>query len=299
MLCNNRRMLRKLPSLLLETSFEWIEDNGPTLAAALAYYTLISLAPLLLLVAGIAGYLSGDAVARESVISQIRSFSEVQVAEAADSILKAAAVSRDGTFFDALLGIIPLLIGASGVLHQVRESLNLIWNVRLPAASWTHSLKRRLLSFALVMAAGALAAVSLTASTALSAASDRIASWLLIAPPILQFWNQLISFSLLVLLFSLMFRYLADVRFPWMDTVAGALTAALLFTAGKSAIALYLGKSGATSIFGAAGSVVAVMIWIYYSTLIFFFGAELTQVLARNRAAPAKPQDASTQTAGA
>lgn len=260
-----------------------MSDRAPRLAAALAYYTILSLAPLLVISTAVAALIFGEDAARGEIVAQLRGLIGGAGAEVIQTALQHAYRPRAG-IIATVLGLGALLFGASGVFAELQDALNTVWKVRKkPDAGWLRVLKERFLSFAMVFAVGFLLLVSLILSAMLSA----LATWLGMVFPdfgvLLKIFN--VSFSLFVItsLFALIFRFLPDVKIQWRDIIGGAFITALLFMVGKSLIGLYIGRAGIGTPFGAAGSVVVFVVWIYYSGLIFFYGAELTQVIAHNR----------------
>lgn len=266
--------------LLKETVQEWQQDKASRLAAALAYYTVFSLAPLLVLVIAIAGSIFGTESARNQLTSQIQGLVGSSGAEVVTSALENASQpgANQGVIASAI-SIALLIFGASGVFVQLQDSLNTIWNVEpKPGQGIVYFIQKRLLSFSMILVIGFLLLVSLVVSTALAAFSGFLnqglagLSWLL---------NFVISIGLITLLFAAIFKYLPDAKIGWKDVTVGAFITALLFNLGKYLLGLYLGNSSFASTYGAAGSLVVLLAWIYYSAQILFFGAEFTQVYAR------------------
>ena len=279
---------RQLAATLVETGREWRRDGVPRLAAALAYYALFSLAPLLVVAIGVAGFFFGPEAARGEVVVQFSSLIGRPGAQAVENLLATTGSPASGVAA-ALLGIATLLLGASGVFRELQDAMNVIWNVEpRPQAGWKTVLRRRFLSFAMVLGSGFLLLVSLLLSAAL-AATDR---WLgRVAPEAELAWsvaNALLGFALPVVLFALIFRLVPDAEVAWRDAWTGALATAALFALGHAAIGYYLGRGAIDSTYGAAASLVAVVFWVYYSAQILFLGAELTQVLGRDAAGRSK-----------
>jgi membrane protein len=277
-------------TLVKETFSDWSEDKAPRLAAALAYYTIFSLAPLLIIVIAIAGRILGDAAVTGEVAAQIQNL--IGNEDAAKFIEEMVAAARKPTTSTVatVIGIFTLLLGASGLFGQLQDALNTIWEVApKPGRGWLATIKDRFLSFTMVLGIGFLLLVSLVLSAALSAFGSFLGSdeesivW--------QILNFVISFGVITLLFAMIYKVLPDVKIAWSDVWIGAAATALLFTLGKFLIGLYLGRSGISTTYGAAGSLVLILIWIYYSAQILFLGAEFTQVYARRfgtRIEPAK-----------
>lgn len=275
--------IQEVKRLVLEAGHQWVSDRAPRLAAALAYYTILSLAPLLVISTAIAGLVFGEEAARGEIVKQLRGLIGSAGAEFVQTALRHAHEPRAG-IIATLLGVAILMVGASGVFAELQDALNTVWKVRKkPSVGWLQVLSDRFLSFAMVLAVGFLLLVSLVLSAILSS----VVMWLGILLPdiglLLEIFNVAFSLMVITALFALIFRYLPDVIIPWRDILGGAFVTALLFTIGKSLIGYYIGQSGIATPFGAAGSVVVFVVWIYYSGLIFFYGAELTQVIAHNR----------------
>jgi membrane protein len=277
-------------ALFRDTYHHWRSDNAARLAAALAYYTLFSLAPLLLIGVGFAGQLFGAQEARAAIIDQIRSVAGPSAAEAVQAATKDASQNTTGTAVAAFVGAVILLIGATNVFRQLQESLDTIWGIRIhPEAGFFAVLRRHFMSFALFLVVGFLLLVSLLLSAVLSLVSKEIGKLL---PALLQFWPLLdvaLSFLIIAVLFGLIYRLLPSVYIAWRDVAIGAAVTSLLFTIGKLLIGLYLGRSGIGTAFGAAGSVLIILFWVYYSAQIFLFGAEFTYVYANRYGSKIRP----------
>jgi membrane protein len=280
----DRKLLnvRIIGSLLKQSFKEWQDDNVSQLAAALAYYTVFSLTPLLVLAIAIAGAVFGEEAARGEIVGQIQGLVGTSGAEAIETALDNANQPEISSIA-SLISIAVLLFGASGVFAQLQEALNTVWNVRpKPNRGVKGLIRKRLLSFSMVLAIGFLLLVSLVLSAALSALANINLNLL---PGLEIFWqilNFLLSFGLISLLFALMYKYLPDVKIAWGDVWVGAIITALLFSFGKYILGLYLGQGSFGSAYGAAGSLVIILAWVYYSAQILLFGAEFTQVLARH-----------------
>ncbi len=261
----------------------WSKHKAPRLGAALAFYTLLSLTPLLLVVISIVGLVFGRRSAEHQIVQQIQLLVGAQAAAASEALLNGARNPTHG-LIATVIGSVTLLFGASGVLIELRDALNTIWEVPNASLSGVKKVmsfvKERLFSFALVLAIGFLLVVSL-AITAWIAALGQISSSLLPAPEItLHIINSLISFVVITFLFAAMYKLLPDVLIEWRDVVLGGAATSLLFTLGKVLLGLYLGKASFASTYGAFASIVVLVLWVYYSGQIFFFGAELTKSFA-------------------
>lgn len=263
--------------LLRQTMANWWEDNVTRLAASLAYYTIFAIAPLLVIAIFIAGILWGHDAAQRQVHAQMKDFVGEPTARAVQDMVRNASQTGSG-LWATIIGVALLVYASTNVFASLQDSLNTIWEVKPdPHASWWATFRNRVFSFAMVLVIGFLLLVSLVISTVLSALINFIggSGW---------FWqgiNFLVFIPIAALLFAMIFKYLPDVIIRWSDVWIGAGVTAVLFAVGKLAIGLYLGQSSVTSVYGAAGSLVVLLIWVYYSALILFFGAEFTQVYAR------------------
>ncbi|MBY0525124.1 MAG: YihY/virulence factor BrkB family protein [Gemmataceae bacterium] len=271
----------KLWDIVRETAAAWNKHNAPRMAAALAYYTLFSIAPLLVLAVAIASVVFGEKAARGELSAQLENTVGTAAASAVEELLTHTRAGAESTWA-TVLSIALLLFGASGVFVEMQDALNTIWNVRAkPGRGLYNVVRDRLLSFLVVLSAGFLLLVMVIVSTALSAISSFLTPDVL--PGSVHLWqvlNAAVSFVFVAVLFALVFKLLPDVILAWRDVWIGAVVTALLFTLGKYLIALYLGYGSTTSAFGAAGSLVLVLLWLYYSFLILLFGAEFTRSLA-------------------
>ena len=255
-----------------------MEDDVPQLAAALAYYTTFSLAPLLVIAIAAAGLVFGEEAAQGRIVGQFTGLVGTRGGVAIQEMIASAQQPRSGIVSGAV-GVSMLLLGASGVFAQLRDGLNRIWDVPSRPFKWTSLLTDRLAAFAMVLAIGFLLVVSLLLSAVLSALVEMAGSgegfWSVVGA-----LNFVVWLGLVVLLFALIYRFVPDARIPWRSVLVGALVAGVLFSAGKWAIGLYLGHSAVASAFGAAGSLVVLLVWIYYSAQILLFGAEIAHVSA-------------------
>jgi len=269
---------------------EWTEDNASRLAAALAYYAAISLSPLLIILLGIVGLGFGPKAAAGQIMSQMEGLVGQQGAKLVQDIIASANRPTTG-IVSTVVGTIILLLGAAGVFGALRDGLNTVWEVTPKAGQGVIGLiKDRFLSLAMVLGVGFLLLVSLVISATLSGLGKYMARILPLPLVLLQVINILISFAVITLLFALIYKVLPDVEIAWHDVWIGAVITSFLFTIGKFAIGLYLGKSTVGNAYGAAGSLVIILIWIYYSAQILFFGAELTQVYANTFGSRIRPR---------
>jgi membrane protein len=277
--------------MLKETASAWIDDKAFRMGAALAYYSVFSMAPLLLIAIGIAGLVFGEQAARGEVLNQIRDTVGTQTATAIEEILAHAGQDGGGTWA-TIVGLAVLLFGASGVFVELQDALNTIWKVMpRPGRTVWEMVRERLLSFTVILGTGFLLLVSLILSAALAALGGVLKPAVSL-PGGAGLWQALnfgLSFGTITLLFAMIYQILPDAEIAWRDVWVGALSTALLFTLGKYLIGLYLGHSTLTSAFGAAGSVILVLSWVYYSSLILLFGAEFTRVYARHNGSLLRP----------
>lgn len=259
----------------------WLDDFAPSMGAAIAYYTIFSLAPMLVIAIAVAGMIFGHDAAQGEIVGQIQGVVGVEGAMAVQGLLKSVSEPRDG-IIAAGLGIVTLVIGATAVFAELQSALDRIWHI--PAAPRDSGIwlliRKRLLSFGLILGLGFMLIISLVASAGLAALGKWWGSWFIGWEILLQVLNFAISFAVFTGLFSVIYKYLPSVRLAWHDVRAGAVATTILFIIGKYLIGLYLGRAGMTSGFGAAGSFALLLAWIYYSAQIFLLGAEFTWVYA-------------------
>jgi membrane protein len=277
-------------SLLRAAFADWMEDRAPTLGAALAYYTALSIAPLLLVAIGIAGVVFGEDAARGQIVGQLRALMGDEGARAIQDMLANARRPASGVVATAV-GIVTLLAGASGVFGQLQEALDVIWEVApRPGRGWMGLVRDRFLSLTMVLGTGFLLLVSLVASAAVSAAGEALGGLTPGFEALAHAATAVVSLAVATALFAMIFRYLPDAEIAWRDVWAGAVITALLFVIGKFAIGLYLGHASIGSAYGAAGSFVVLLVWVYYSAQVLLFGAEVTQVYAARRGRRVEPK---------
>jgi membrane protein len=274
---------RDVKNLLIESFAAWNVHNAPRLGAALAFYTLLSLTPLLLVLVGIGGLVLGEKAAESQIVWQAKTLVGLSGATAIQAILQGARNTSHG-LVASILGFLTLMLGASAVFIELRDALNTIWEV--PAAQTiglrniVNIFKERLFSFALVLAMGFLLLISVAVSAAIAVLGTYCANVIPLSGTILQIINDLISFGVITGLFAAIYKTVPEVRIEWRDVFLGAAVTSVLFMLGKVAIGIYLGKAGVTSTYGAAGSVVLFTFWVYYSSQVFFLGAEFTKAFA-------------------
>jgi membrane protein len=269
--------------LLKRTYREWGEDRCLRLGAALAYYTVFSLAPLLVLVIAGIGFVFGEQAAEGQILAQLEGMLGSEGAAGVQEMIRNANQPAQGLVATAV-GLVTMAVGASTVFGELQDAMNQVWDVRPdPAQGWLAYLKARVTSFSMILVVGFLLLVSLVLSAAVSALDAWLAGVFPGADVLARVVNLLVSFGVVTFLFALIFKYLPDTTIAWRDVWVGAAGTALLFAVGKELIGLYLGRTSATSVYGAAGSLVVVLLWVYYSSQILFFGAEFTQVWCRTR----------------
>lgn len=273
-------LLKTLAALLRQAGAAWLGDNAPRLGGALAFYTLFSLAPVLIVAVSVAGLVFGQQAAQGEIARQFQGLMGAQGATAIETIIQGANRPALGVLATTL-GLLTMLIGASGAFNELQDALNTIWKVDSSKKSfWMATITQRFFSLGLVLATGFLLLTSLVVTAFLSAA-ERFVSTLLPQPILLlQSINFVFSFGAITILFALIFKFIPSTPVQWRDVWMGAAVASLLFTIGKVVIGLYLGHSALASSYGAASSLVIFLIWIYYSAQILLFGAELTRAYA-------------------
>ena len=271
---------QSLWKLIQEAFTAWSDDKIPRHGAALAYYTVLSLVPLLIVMISLIGLIFGREAAQKHILDQTTNLMGPQSGDAVKQMIEHATQPTTGTIA-MLIGVATLLLGASGVFAQLQDSLNTIWRVEPKEGRGLWGLIRdRFISISAVLGTGFLLLVSLVLSAALAAFGKWYSGWLPAPEVVLQLLEIVISLLVIAGLFALMFKVLPDARIAWNDVWVGALLTAFLFTIGKFAIGLYLGKSDVGSAYGSAGSLVIMLVWVYYSAQIVLFGAEFTQVYA-------------------
>jgi membrane protein len=289
---------RDVFSLAKQAVWEWYEDNTFQMGAALAYYTIFSLAPLVVITVAVAGSMYGKEAARGQLNDQLTAAVGAKTADAIQALAQHTDQTASGPW-TASLSLAVLLITASAVFGQLQQSLNTVWGVQADSSgSWLSTIQKRLWPFVIVLGVGCLLLASLAISTGLSVVSgwagkagvpESLLAW--------QLGDWLLSFALLTLLFAMIFKLLPDVSMAWRDVWIGAFVTAVLFTIGKFLIGLYLARASWISAYGAAGSLIVILVFVYYASQIFLLGAEFTQVYAkrygkpvvkRNRARPIK-----------
>lgn len=270
-----------LKRLLMQTWTEWNKDNAPRLGAALAYYTTLSLAPLLVLLIAIAGLVLGEEAARGQLMAQVSELIGSEGGEAVQTMVQNASKPASGVLA-SLIGFAVLIFGASTVAAELRASLNEIWNKEPDDSGGIKEMvTERSYALAVVLGCGFLLLVSLVVSSTIAAAGTVVEGYLPLPEALMHGLNLLVGIVVITGVFAVLFKYLPDIHIEWRDVLLGAAFTSVLFALGRFVIGLYLGKASFGSTYGAAGSLVIVLVWVYYSAQIFFFGAEFTQVYAR------------------
>jgi len=259
---------------------EWLDHRAASKGAALAYYSLFSLAPILVLVIAIAGFFYGQEAAQGQLIHELRGLVGPQGAETIQAILAGARNHESGKLATIIASVL-LVVGATSAFSELKDSLDEIWGVPPPAdASWWDTVRTRLLSFGLILTLGLLLMTSLVVSAALALVEKFLGNMWESATIVLGWVAQGFGFLVIAVLFGVIYKLLPRIKLSWHDVTIGALGTAVMFTLGKFAIGLYIGNSGTTSSFGAAGSLIALLLWVYYSAQIFFLGAEFARQYA-------------------
>ena len=282
---------KRVVGMLKATFADWMEDKALRLSAAVAYYSIFSIAPLLVIAIGVAGLALGQEAVKGQLNQQLSQYIGGQAAQAVQSMVQSASKPSHG-WIATILGFATLLLGASGVFGQLKDALNTIWEVQAKSGGGIKAFVReRLLSFGMVLVIGFLLLTSLLLSTFIAGLSGWLESKLPMPAFVWQVATFLVSFGIVTTLFAFIFKVLPDVKLAWRDVWVGAAVTALLFELGKLGLGYYLGKQGAESAYGAATAVVLLLLWVYYTSCILFFGAEFTQVYARERGVKVAPKE--------
>ena len=276
---------------------DWNDDKVPRLGASLAFYTLLSSAPLLLVVVAVAALAFGQRAARGQLVWEIRDLVGFDTAKAIQELVQNAYKPGSG-LIATVVGIVTAMVGSTSVVVELRDALNTIWHVP-PApntgriSSLVQVVKERFYSFGLILGAGVLLLLSLAMNAWVAATQKFFGAFLPLSPWILQAVTFAVSFAIIAFIFAAIYRFLPDVTLSWRDVTVGALVTAFFFEIGKQLIGLYLGRSTFSSAYGAAGSLVVLLVWVYYSAQVFFVGAEFTKAFtkARIRTGKRPPKD--------
>lgn len=290
-----RGYVHSIAKVLRQTADAWADDDVPRLAASLAFYTVLSLLPFLILVSAIAASAFGRKAAEGQLMWELQDLIGAASAQAVQALIRSAGKSSTAA---TVLGSLTLAFGASAVVMELRDALNTIWHVPAVASfssvgNFLRLVKERFYLFGLILGAGLLLLASLAINALVSVAAAHMDSALKISPPMLHLALFLGSFVIVTVLFAVIYKVVPDVALTWRDVLVGAGVTALLFTLGKQIIGIYLGRVNYESTYGAAGSLLIILVWVYYSAQLFFFGAEFTKVYAsKTRQHPPLPANA-------
>ena len=278
-------------AVLKETFAEFMSDNAMRLSAALAYYSVFSLAPLLIIAISIAGAVFGEKAAQGAIEGQLSEAIGAESASAVQEMISNSHASGDNILM-TIVGVIILLITASGVFSQLKDAMNTVWDITLkPGFSIKKLLKGKLVALSMVLVIGFLLLISLALSTTVAALTAWLGTQLPMPGFVFQMFTFVLSIGIVTLLFATIFKVLPDAEVEWRDVWSGALLTAFLFSIGKMGLALYLGREAASSTYGAAGALILLLSWVYYSANILLLGAEFTQVYAKHRGRAIAPAD--------
>ena len=286
----NKSFFKDFWKILVGSFNGFMDDRCLKLCAALSYYTLFSLAPLLLVLIYLAGKIYGQEAFQGKVFEEMNGFIGAEAAIQIQEIIQNAAIKGDSPWA-IIVGIITLFIGATGVFLEIQDSINMIWRVKAkPQKGWLKMITNRLLSFSMIATMGFLLIVSLVINGLVTALSDRLKLYFEdIAVLLVQAFNLALTFIIITVLLAIIFKFLPDVKIKWKHVRAGAIFTALLFMLGRYAISLYIEKVGPGSTYGAAGSLIVILVWVYYAAAILYFGAEFTQVYTEKRGGRIEP----------
>lgn len=288
----NKNYLKCLGKVIMTSFTSFSNDNGLKLSASLAYYTVFSIAPLLILIISLVGLVFKQDAITNHLYPEIKHYVGASAALQIQEMIKSLAFSGK-TGIAVISGIVTLLLGASSMFMEIQDSLNIIWRVKAkPKKGWLRMIENRFLSFSLIIGLGFLLLVTLVINIVISALSDKLQHFL----PGVTVWlisgiNLVLSFIVIAILFGIIFKVLPDVKIKWRDVRSGAFFTALLFMGGQYLISLYLSYSASSSTYGAAGSLVVILLWIYYTAAILYIGAEFTQVFAEANGSRIEPAD--------
>jgi membrane protein len=284
--------LGKTFGLFKTAAKDFSADGAPHLGASVAFYTIFSLSPLLIIVLAIASFFMGpENNAREQIVSQISSVVGPKGAEAISGMVNKPGAEKSG-LIATIIATITLLLGSTAVFMELQAALNTIWDVKQkPGGGIWNFVKHRLLSFAMVLTIGFLLLVSLILTAAISNLGKMMGAWMPSLEAVSQILNFVASFGLIMLLFAFMYKFMPDVQIPWKVVWIGAAFTSLLFAVGKFGLGLYLGKKSGDDAFGAASALVLLLLWVYYSAQILFFGAEVTQAYAKMKGIKVLPKE--------
>ena len=286
----NKKDLASVWKITLATFNGFLDDKGLKFSASLAYYTVFSLAPLMMLLIFILSIYFGHDAFEGKIYPELKGFVGAEAAAQIQSIVKSVQLGKSVTAIT--IGIVTLFIGATGIFMEIQDSLNIIWRVKAkPKRGWVKMLTNRLLSFSLVIALGFLLTVSLIINGLLAALAGRLSRFLSHFNFVFNLIDLGITFLVIATLFGIIFKYLPDVKIRFKDVITGAVFTAILFMLGKYLIGIYIGTMKISSTYGAAGSIIIIFVWIYYTSALLYLGAEFTQVYAEFTGRKIEPAD--------
>jgi membrane protein len=274
--------MSKVWQIIKETVYGFIDDDALSRGAAIAFYAATSIAPVLLIAIAIAGVVFGKDAAQNAITLQLSGLMGDQTARLLQTAVSSASQTSSGAVA-TMVGLVTLILTASGAFGEMQSALNVIWKAKPTGTTFSRLLKARIISLGLVAALGFLLIVSLVVSAALTAFGDELNTILPFGTVILSAINLVVSFVLISILFAAIYKILPDRPLAWRDVILGAVVTTALFTAGKSLIAIYIGGSATVSSYGAAGALIALLLWVYYSAQIFLLGAEFTKAYVNSR----------------
>ena len=276
----------------------WARDRAPSMGAAVAYYTVFSMAPILLVVIAVAGMIFGERAARGALVGNLKDVLGPEGAQALEALIRHAAIGKAGPIA-TVAGLGALMIAATAVLMELQAALNVVWKVRPePGINLWLLVKHRMLCLAIILASGVLLALTLAAGAAISASSQYLQAFAGALPLLLHGVNTVLTLATTTVLFGMIYKILPDARVHWRDVWLGAAVTSVLFTIGRHLISAYIGSKQVTSVYGAAGALVIILLWVYYSTQILLFGAEITKAYADWRAGRESGRTAAPAPAG-
>lgn len=275
------KYLKRVGSTLLSTFNCFMEDKGLKFSASLAYYTVFALAPLLMLVISLISVFLGDDAIQNNIYPQIKSYVGSSAAVQIQEMIKSVSLSGK-TGVAIVISVVTLIIGATGIFLEIQDSINYIWRVKAkPKKGWVKMLTNRLISFSMIVSLGFLLLVSLIINGLVLALSNRLTHYFPeVTIKLFNLINLGITFLVIAVLFGIIFKFLPDVKIAWRDVRTGAFFTSLLFMLGKYLIGIYIQTTGTGSTYGAAGSLIVILVWIYYTSAILYFGAEFTKIYA-------------------
>lgn len=287
----NRNLFISLLINLKDAFFSFLDDKAPMLGAAIAYFTLFSISPLFLILIAVLGFFFGRGEVEHEIIHQLTTLLGSESAQMVNQIISQTSTPGSG-WIALIVGVIILLIGATGIFRQMKDALNIIWNVEPKKdISPLARLKQQFISFAMIAVIGFILMVSLVASAVISILNAYFQQLIPFSGLITQFLSLFISFWIIMLLIALVYKVLSDIKIPWSYIWGGATVSAIMFVIGKELISLYIANSAITSVYGASSSLVVLLVWVYYSAQIVLFGASYIKVSAENKGVTLVPEE--------